>query len=108
MYGLDFQSRHKPSPGFSFQQGSEDKASGMLAFLLPHFILKSLLNCYSVASVLCFWIWGRETCGILAPWGGIKPSPAALEGEVLTAEWLEKSPASNLNAAMPECVPQPF
>ena len=67
MYGLDFQSRHKPSPGFSFQQGSEDKASGMLAFLLPHFILKSLLNCYSVASVLCFWIWGRETCGILAP-----------------------------------------
>ena len=34
-YGLDFQSRHKPSSDFSFQQGSEDKASGMLAFLPP-------------------------------------------------------------------------
>ena len=39
-----------------------------------------------------FWFYGREACGILAPWPGIEPSPPALEGEVLTA-WLPgKSP----------------
>ena len=33
---------------------------------------------------LCFGIFGQETCGILAPWPGIKFTPAALEGEVIT------------------------
>ena len=31
-----------------------------------------------------FWFFGREACGILAPWPGIKPAFPALEGEVLT------------------------
>ena len=40
--------------------------------------------------VFCFLIlffflfFGREACGILAPWPGIKPAPLALEGKVLT------------------------
>ena len=33
---------------------------------------------------LCFWFFGREACGILASWPGIKFSPPVLEGEVLT------------------------
>ena len=33
------------------------------------------------ASVLCFWFFGPEACGILAPQPGTEP---ALEGEVLT------------------------
>ena len=31
-----------------------------------------------------FWFFGREACGILAPQPGIKPSPPALKGGVLT------------------------
>ena len=31
-----------------------------------------------------FWFFGHEACGILSPLPGIKPSPPALEGEVLT------------------------
>ena len=31
-----------------------------------------------------FWFFGHETCGILAPWPGIEPTPLALEGKVLT------------------------
>ena len=31
-----------------------------------------------------FWFFGREACGILAPWPGTEPAPPALEGEVLT------------------------
>ena len=31
-----------------------------------------------------FWFFGREACGILAPWPRIEPAPTALEGEVLT------------------------
>ena len=31
-----------------------------------------------------FWLFGHETCGILAPSPGIEPAPPALEGEVLT------------------------
>ena len=31
-----------------------------------------------------FWFFGPEACGILAPWAGIKPTPPAVEGKVLT------------------------
>ena len=31
-----------------------------------------------------FWVFGPEACGILAPRPVIKPTPPALEGEVLT------------------------
>ena len=31
-----------------------------------------------------FCFFGREACGILAPWPGIEPAPPILEGEILT------------------------
>ena len=31
-----------------------------------------------------FWFFGHKACGILAPQPGIKPTPPALEGKVLT------------------------
>ena len=40
--------------------------------------------CYNVASVSCFWFADQEVCRILAPWQGIRPSPPAVKGEVLT------------------------
>ena len=39
--------------------------------------------CYSIASVLCFGVFGWEACGILAPWPGFEPTPLTLVGEVL-------------------------
>ena len=43
-----------------------------------------------IVSIL-FWFLGREACGISAPQPGIKPTPSALEGEVLTTELPGKS-----------------
>ena len=37
----------------------------------------------NIVSIL-FWFLGYEACGISAPQPGIKPTPSALEGEVLT------------------------
>ena len=31
-----------------------------------------------------FWFFGREACGVSAPWPGVEPAPPALEGKVLT------------------------
>ena len=39
--------------------------------------------CYNIVSML-FWFSCSEACGILAPQPGIKPTPPALEGKVLT------------------------
>ena len=38
-----------------------------------------------------FCFFGREACGILAPWPGIEPMPPALVGEVLTTRPAGKS-----------------
>ena len=38
-----------------------------------------------------FWFFGHKACGILAPQPGIKPTPPALEGEVLTTGLSGKS-----------------
>ena len=38
-----------------------------------------------------FWIFGLEAYGISVYWPGIKPTPPALEGEVLTTALPEKS-----------------
>ena len=54
--------------------------------------LKFLLNLLQYCFCFMFWFFGRETCEILAPWPGIKPSPPALEGEVLTTGPPGKSP----------------
>ena len=50
---------------------------------MDHF-LKSLLNLLQYCFCFIFWFFGREACGILAPWPGIKPTPCALEDKVLT------------------------
>ena len=39
-----------------------------------------------------FWFLGHEARGVLAPQSGIKPTPSALEGEVLTTGSPGKSP----------------
>ena len=39
-----------------------------------------------------FWFFAHEACGILACQLGIKPSPPALQGEVLTTGLPEKFP----------------
>ena len=39
-----------------------------------------------------FWFFGYEACGILASQPGIKPTPPALEGEVLISGPQGKSP----------------
>ena len=50
---------------------------------MDHFFLSFYWICYSIASVLCFdFICDR--CGFLAPQLEIKPTPPALESEVLT------------------------
>ena len=57
--------------------------------------LKSLLNllqyCFCFYVVFFFFL-DHKTCGILAPWPGIKPAPSALEGEVLTTGPPGKAP----------------
>ena len=40
--------------------------------------------CYNIPSVSHFWYFGYQACGILAPQPGIRPTPPALEDEVLT------------------------
>ena len=45
-----------------------------------------------------FWVFGRETCGILALPPGIEPSPPALEGKVLTTGQPGKSPCSTFKS----------
>ena len=47
--------------------------------------LMSLLNLLQYCFCSMFWFSGREACGILAPWPGIKAIHPALEGKVLTS-----------------------
>ena len=51
---------------------------------------KTLLNLLQYCFSFMFWFWGHETCRISAPWWGIRPTPLALEGEVLTTGPLGK------------------
>ena len=43
-----------------------------------------VLNLLQYWFYFMFWFFGHKSCGILAPWPGIKPVPPAFEGEVLT------------------------
>ena len=56
----------------------------VLVLFLSFFVLKSLLHLLQYCFCFMFWFFGHKACGILAPWPGIKPTPPALEGEVLT------------------------
>ena len=49
--------------------------------------------------MFCF-VFGHETCGILAPRLGIEPALPALEGEVLTIGLPGKSPFSPLDSTI--------
>ena len=46
--------------------------------------LKSLLNLLPYCFCFMLWLFGRKTCGILAPQPGIELKRPALEDEVLT------------------------
>ena len=46
-------------------------------------IFKVFLNLLQYSFYFTFWFFGCETCGILAPRPGIKPTSSALKGKVL-------------------------
>jgi len=69
------------------------QATHFLFFLMDHFKNLYWVH-YNVTSVLCF---GWEACEILTPRPGIKPTPPALEGAVLTTGPPGKPPAAHVN-----------
>ena len=54
-----------------------------------------------------FWIFGQDAHGILAPRPRIKPTPSALEGEVLTTGPPWKCPLWLLNSCLELMPPAP-
>ena len=64
----------------------------MAPYLSVYLFKKSLLNLLPYCSVICFDMFGHEAYGILALWAGVKTTPCALEGEVLTTGPSGKSP----------------
>ena len=50
---------------------------------------------FQYCSCFLFWVFGNEACGILACWPGIKPTPSALEGEILATGPPGKSPLAS-------------
>ena len=56
-------------------------------FLIDRLFFKSLLNLlqYCLYFDFFFFFFGCDACGISVPQPGIKPTPPALEGKVLTA-----------------------
>ena len=70
-------------------------------FFLMWTILKVfLLNLLQYCFCFMFWFFGPEACGILAPRPGVKPTPPALEGQILTIGPPGKSPQSSLNGVL--------
>ena len=61
-------------------------------FDVDYFFLSLFWIFYNIASVLCFGFLAMRY-GILAPWPGIEPTPAAFEGKVLTIGPPGKSPS---------------
>ena len=51
-----------------------------------------------VTILFLFWFFVWESCGILAPLPGVKPTPHALESKVLTTGPLGKSLSQSLCA----------
>ena len=76
-----WKSKIKVSAGMRFSETSplDLQLTALLAdfffFDLDHFKSQHWI-CYNIASVLGFWFFGQEACGILALWAGIKPAPA--------------------------------
>ena len=46
-----------------------------ILFALFFIFKKTLLNLLQYYFNFMFWFFGREACGILTPWSGIKPTP---------------------------------
>ena len=63
-----------------------------LCFFLMWTILKSSLNLLQHGFCSVVWCLGHMVCNILVPWPGIKPTPPASEGEVLTTRDHQESP----------------
>ena len=61
-------------------------------FFLMWTILKSSLNLLQRGFCFMVWCLGHMVCRILVPRPGIKPTPPALEGEVLTTRRHQESP----------------
>ena len=57
-------------------------------------IFKAFFEFVTILLQFCVLVFGLEACGILAPRPGIKHSPSALEGGVLTTGTPLKSPKS--------------
>ena len=51
---------------------------------VDHFLKVCIEFFYNIASVLCLVFLASRHVGVLAPQPGIKPTPPALEGKVLT------------------------
>ena len=56
--------------------------SSFQEFFLMWTIFKVFIEFATILSVLCFWLSGKEACGILVPWSGIEPIPPVLEGKI--------------------------
>ena len=61
--------------------------------------LKSLLNLLQYCFCFMFLLFGFQACVVLVPQPGIKPTPSALEGEVLTT----RPPGKSLICILKEC-----
>ena len=65
----------------SHLHGEWTLSKGAISFFSP---ISLYWICYSIVSVLCFGFLAARHVGYLAPQAGIKPTPPALEGKVLT------------------------
>ena len=59
-------------------------------------IFKVFMNLLQYCFCFMFWFFGCKACGVLALQPGIKPTPSAFEGEVLTIIPPRKSPLLRL------------
>ena len=64
-----------------------------ITFDVGHF-LSVYWICYNIASVLCFWFFGHEACGILAPWAGIRPASAYV-GRLSLNHWTTRKSSAD-------------
>ena len=55
-----------------------------LFFFLMWTIFKVLIEFVTILLLFYILVLGHKVCGIFAPWAGIKPTPLALEGKVMT------------------------
>ena len=92
---------HSPKTGLVAPPMLHNTLYSPLWWFSPHCIIiscllnffKSSSNLLHIPSVFYGFFFLAEACGILASWPGIKPTPPALEGEILTIGLPGKSPS---------------